>query len=51
MDKEQIAHDLALVVVENILEDVDDGLGVRQYSAEAVRTYKEAKEIIMQQLD
>ncbi len=51
MDKEKIAHDLALVVVENVLEDIDDEFGVRQYSSEAVNIYKQAKEIIMKQLE
>lgn len=51
MDKDRIAHDLALVVVENLLEDVDDDLGVRQYSKEAAEIYTQAKEIILKELD
>ena len=51
LDKEQVAHDLALVVVENLLEDVDEGLGIRQYSLEAVDIYRKAREVIMKELD
>jgi len=51
MNKEQIAHDLALVVVENMLEDIDSEYGVKQYSYEIVEIYNEAKEIIMKELD
>ena len=51
MEKEQIIHDLALIVVENILEDIDDDFGVRQYSAKAAEVYKQAVEIIGKQLE
>ena len=51
MDKEKIAHDLALIVVENVLEDIDDEYGVRQYSVEAAEIYRTAVEIIMEELD
>ncbi|MBQ6478750.1 MAG: hypothetical protein IJI44_05190 [Erysipelotrichaceae bacterium] len=51
MEKEQVAHDLALIVVENLLEDVDENMGIRQYSKEAVDIYKKAKETIMKELD
>lgn len=51
MDKKQIAHDLALIVVENMLEDVDDGYSVKEYSNQAVSIYESAKEIILKQLD
>ena len=51
MEKDRIAHDLALIVVENVLEDIDDEFGIRQYSLEAADIYKQAKEIIMTQLD
>ena len=48
MDKEQIAHDLALIVVENMLEDIDNEYGVREYSKQIVQ---DAKEIIEQELE
>ena len=51
MDKEQIAHDLALIVVENMLEDIDDAYGVREYSQEIVELYQQAKEVIIKELD
>ena len=51
MDKEKIAHDLALIVVENILEDIDEDYGIRQYSTEAAEVYKRAKEIIVKELE
>ena len=51
MDKDRIAHDLALIIVENVLEDIDDEFGIRQYSLKAADIYKKAKEIIMTQLD
>ena len=51
MDKEKIAHDLALIVVENMLEDIDDEFGIKQYSEEAVSIYKTAIEIIRKELD
>ena len=51
MDKEKVAHDLALIVVENILEDIDDEYSVKQYSQEAVNVYLKAKEIIERELD
>lgn len=51
MTKEQIAHDLALVVVENMLEDIDDRLGAKEYSKEAVELYLRVKELIKKELD
>lgn len=51
LNKEQIAHDLALIVVENILEDIDNEYGVKQYSSEVVDIYNQAKEIILKELD
>ncbi len=51
MSKEQIAHDITLVVLENLLEDVDSEFGVKQYSVEAVEIYKAVKETIMKELD
>ena len=51
MNKEQIAHDLALIIVDNIIEDAELEYGIRQYSLEAVGIYKEAKEIILKELD
>ena len=51
MDKEQVAHDLALVVVDNTLEYIDDEYNIKQYSIEAVGIYKKAKEIILKELD
>ena len=51
MDKEQIVHDLALIVVENMLEDIDEEYGARQYAAETVDIYKQAFEIIMKRLE
>ena len=46
LTKEQIAHDLALVVVENMLEDIDDRLGAKEHSKEAVELYLRVKELI-----
>ncbi len=51
MDKEQIAHDLALIVVENMLEDIDNEYGVRENSKQIVQLYQDAKEIIEQELE
>ena len=51
LTKEQIAHDLALVVVENMLEDIDDRLGAKEYSKEAVELYLRVKELIKKELD
>ncbi|MBQ6560181.1 MAG: hypothetical protein IJL85_05065 [Erysipelotrichaceae bacterium] len=50
-DREQRIHDLALIIVENSLEDIDETFGVRQYAEEAVRIYKEALELIDKELD
>jgi hypothetical protein len=50
-DREQRIHDLALIIVENSLEDIDDSFGVRQYVEEAVRIYNEAIELIDKELD
>ena len=51
MKKEQITHDLALIVVENMLEDIDEEYGTKQYATEAVDVYKQAFEIIMKRLE
>ena len=50
-DREQRIHDLALVVVENSLEDIDESYGVRQYAKEAARIYNEAVKLIEKELD
>lgn len=50
-DREQRIHDLALVVVENSLEDIDESYGIRQYAKEAVKVYKEAVKLIEKELD
>ena len=50
-DREQRVHDLALVVVENSLEDIDESYGVRQYAKEAVKIYTEAVKVIEKELD
>lgn len=51
MDKEKIAHDLAVIVVENILEDIDDDYNLKEYSKEAVAVYRKAKENILKELE
>ncbi len=51
MDKEQIVHDLALIVVENVLEDIDEEYGIKQYSKQAAEIYKAARDIIEKELD
>ena len=51
MDKEKIAHDLAVIVVENVLEDIDDDYSLKEYSKEAVAVYRRAKENILKELD
>ena len=51
MDKEQIAHDLALIIVENMLEDIDSEYTVKQYSSEVVQIYEKAKDLILKELD
>ena len=51
MDKEQIAHDLSLIIVENMLEDIDEDYRVKRYAAEAVDIYKQAFELIMKHLE
>ena len=51
MEKERIAHDLAMIVVENILEDIDDDYSLKEYSKEAVALYRRAKENILKELD
>ena len=50
-DREQRIHDLALVVVENSLEDIDESYGIRQYAKEAVKIYNEVTKIIEKELD
>ena len=50
-DREQLVHDLALIIVENSLEDIDESFGIRQYAKEAVKIYNEAKELIEKELD
>ena len=50
-DREQRIHDLALVVVENSLEDVDESFVIRHYAKEAIRVYKEAVKVIEKELD
>lgn len=50
-DREQRIHDLALVVVENSLEDIDESYGIRQYAQEAVKIYDEAIKLIEKELD
>ena len=50
-DREQLVHDLALIIVENSLEDIDESYGIRQYAKEAVKIYNEAKELIEKELD
>ena len=51
LEKEKIAHDLAIIVVENVLEDIDDDYSLKEYSKEAVAVYKKAKENILKELD
>ena len=51
MEKEKIAHDLAIIVVENVLEDIDDDYSLKEYSKEAVAVYKKAKDNILKELD
>ncbi|MBQ1307465.1 MAG: hypothetical protein IIZ64_01545 [Erysipelotrichaceae bacterium] len=50
-DREQRVHDLALIVVENSLEDIDESYGIRQYAKEAVKIYNEAVKVIEKELD
>ncbi len=50
-DREQRVHDLALVIVENSLEDIDESYGVRQYAKEAVKIYNDAVKAIEKELD
>ena len=51
MDKETIAHDLALIVVENMLEDIDEDYRVSRYATEVVEIYKQAFELIVKHLE
>ena len=54
MNKEQIAHDLALLVVEARLRDYEaeqGHMGIHNYSDQALDDYKEAYRRILENLD
>ncbi len=50
MNKEQVAHDLALLVVKRGLEQ-EQVSGIDELSKEAVEIYKEAVRVIKSELD